>query len=214
MDDSGVATASLRAGTRPGTATIVVTANDVTQKINLLMGFTTAGIMLTADPPRIPADSRSSSTITASLADSAGEPVPPGTPLRCDTSLGTFANGRPTCSVSTTDESGMVAVALISGPAAGTAEVCCESGGSSQLITVIFFAGMPAGAPNHISLTASPLSIPADGISTSTISALLIDGDNQPAPIGTEVTFSTTLGMFSNGNDLFTALTHDQFIKC
>lgn len=75
---------------------------------------------------------------------------------------------------------------------------------------VIFSDNLPAGFAQHIFLTASPDSVPADGVSTSTITARLVDGDNQPVPIGTRVTFSTTLGMFPNGSDSFTVLTSDE----
>ncbi|MEA3486202.1 MAG: Ig-like domain-containing protein, partial [Thermodesulfobacteriota bacterium] len=61
-----------------------------------------------------------------------------------------------------------------------------------------------------ISLSASPASIPADGFSTSTVTAALLDNDGNPlSESGTvPVSFSTNLGMFTeNGSSEYTAYT-------
>ena len=52
-----------------------------------------------------------------------------------------------------------------------------------------------------ILLTANPASIPADGTSSSAITATLRDTSNVPMPIGTDVVFTTTLGTFPGGTD-------------
>lgn len=50
-----------------------------------------------------------------------------------------------------------------------------------------------------ITLTANPTSIPADGYSSSAVTATLTDGSGAPAIWGTEVAFSTTHGTFNEG---------------
>jgi len=50
-----------------------------------------------------------------------------------------------------------------------------------------------------ITLSANPSSIPADGYSSTAITATLIDGSGSPALWGTEVAFSTTHGSFNEG---------------
>jgi len=54
-----------------------------------------------------------------------------------------------------------------------------------------------------LTLSADPSSIPADSISFSTITAVLTDGNGSPARIGTAVSFSTNLGVFSNNQKAY-----------
>lgn len=61
-----------------------------------------------------------------------------------------------------------------------------------------------------ISLTASELSIPADGLSFTTITAVLTDLTGASVPMGTSVTFSTTMGVFSNNSKSITVSTSGQ----
>ena len=51
-----------------------------------------------------------------------------------------------------------------------------------------------------ITLTASAERIPANGTSSSVISATITTTGGVPITIGTQVTFSTTLGSISNGS--------------
>jgi adhesin/invasin len=56
-------------------------------------------------------------------------------------------------------------------------------------------------------VTADPTSIVADGISFSTITAVLTDNTGKPALQGTQADFTTTLGFFANGSNHFTTVT-------
>jgi len=58
-----------------------------------------------------------------------------------------------------------------------------------------------------IALFASPDIIPADGSSSSTITATITTTGGVPITIGTQVSFSTTLGRFSNGSTAYTVTT-------
>ena len=49
-----------------------------------------------------------------------------------------------------------------------------------------------------ITISASPASIPADGVSSAAITAILKDATGTAVPLGTPVTFTTTLGTFQN----------------
>jgi hypothetical protein len=60
--------------------------------------------------------------------------------------------------------------------------------------------------PAHVSLTASPSVIVADGISTATVTATVTDQYDNPVADGTEVVFTTTLGTFS-GDTVYTTTT-------
>jgi hypothetical protein len=60
-----------------------------------------------------------------------------------------------------------------------------------------------------LTVTAVPSSILADNISFSTITSVLIDANGSPARIGTAVSFSTNLGVFSNNQKSYDTLTID-----
>lgn len=76
----------------------------------------------------------------------------------------------------------------------------CGGGSSSGLNTSIA----------TVVLSADPISIPADNISYSTITAVLTAGTGFPPPIGTPVLFSTTLGVFSNSAKSYSTTTIDE----
>lgn len=141
-DSSGVAVASLRAGTTPGTAKVTVVSIGVSQTVSVV--FTgagqTASITLKPDPTSIAADGSSSCSITATLTDSAGSAVSTGTSVTFSTTLGTFANDSTSYTVTTTDNLGIITVSLISGTASGTAVVTAESDSVTQAVEVEFTA--------------------------------------------------------------------------
>lgn len=58
-------------------------------------------------------------------------------------------------------------------------------------------SGSSGSGVGSIQLSASSLSIPADGSSSTGIQATLVDEAGQPPPAGTDIRFSTSLGKFS-----------------
>ncbi|GAI13774.1 unnamed protein product, partial [marine sediment metagenome] len=54
-------------------------------------------------------------------------------------------------------------------------------------------------APSTVTLTAEPIQIPADGVSTANITATVKDKDGNPVSDGTEVRFTTDEGSFIDG---------------
>lgn len=210
MDDSGVVMVSLLAGHTAGIASVSAQAGGVSQKIRVVIGFAAGSIDLFADPDHLPADGYSAATLTATVTDSAGQPVALGTLVTFDASLGTFPNGRRIYSVATVSEAGIVTVGLTAGSIAGTAEVSCAAGGASQQVYVVFSDDLPAGGPGAIQLTAAPPSLPADGVSAAMIVATLQGSGGASVAIGTPVTFTTTLGMFANAAATFETATADE----
>ena len=71
-----------------------------------------------------------------------------------------------------------------------------EAGASVNLISGFY--------PIIVTLGADPVSIPADGSTYAIITATVRDSDGQPAPQGTNVTFTTNLGTFGNGAKIYT----------
>jgi len=206
---------SLIASTIPGIAVITCTSNYMTQTVTVAMGV--GSITLTATPTSLPADGHSSSEIKAVVNNSAGVPVSKGTSVTFSTTLsGTlFSNGTQTITMGTIDASGIVTVALIAGTTSGRADVLCSSGGVTQSVSVNI-GTLPIAA---ITLTANPTTLPADGTSSSTITATVLDSSGKPLnKEGVPVTFTTNLGHFSNGLQTVTVFTtwldwHDIYVS-
>ncbi|MBF0117888.1 MAG: hypothetical protein HQK79_03580 [Desulfobacterales bacterium] len=170
----------------------------------------TATITLTAAPTSIPADGKSSSDITAELKDNTGQAVSKGTQLTFSTTRGTFSNNSTSYSTETADDTGRMTVALKASTSSGTAEVTCTSNNVSQKTNVeMTSSSTTTRCTSTISLSANPTSIPADGQTSTDITATLKDSTGKSVPINTEVKFSTTLGKFSNGSTSYTTNTTD-----
>jgi len=203
--ETGVVSVALIAGTTDGAAKITASAVNTSQTVYVYIGGEPVSITLVADPTSIPADGSSSSTITATLKDSTGTPVTPGTSVTFSTNLGTFSGGGTTHTVTTPDATGIVSVSLISATTSGFATVTATANGTTQSVTV----GFTGGDVGSITLTADPTTIPADGASSSAVTATIKDPAGGPVPQGTSATFTTNLGTFSNGSTTQTVTTLD-----
>ncbi|MDO9262374.1 MAG: invasin domain 3-containing protein, partial [Desulfosalsimonadaceae bacterium] len=96
----------------------------------------------------------------------------------------------------TADDSGTVITSLIAGTVGGVAQIKAVSGDVSQMLNIIMDDG--SVLVGSIVLTANPASIPADGASSTAITAVVKDTLGNPVPIGTPVAFTTSLGTFPN----------------
>jgi hypothetical protein len=161
-----------------------------------------ATLTLTANPTSVKADNISFSTITAVLTDAVGEPALQGTQVDFTTSLGLFANGANHFQT-VTDATGTSVAILYAGTSSGDVKVQCSAGGLVTYVMLNF--GSQGGAT--LKLTANPTSINADGISFSTITAVLTDSAGGLPKQKTTVEFTTTLGTFAGGSASFTTQT-------
>ncbi len=202
---TGMTVVTLIAGTKSGIALVMCETDGVKQSTNVRIGTTVSSITLSANPTSLPADGISSSTITAILKDITGVPIDQsGLEVKFTTTNGTFSNNETEITV-TTATSGTVVVSLIAGKESGIALIVCESGGVKQSTNVTIGSSATIAA---ITLSANPTSLPADGISSSTITAILKDITGTPiTQSGIPVTFKTTLGHFSNGTKTITVIT-------
>ncbi|MCG6534454.1 MAG: Ig-like domain-containing protein, partial [Syntrophales bacterium LBB04] len=166
--------------------------------------YKTASISLSVSQEAMSANGKSSSAITAQLNNSAGEPVPMATPVVFSTTRGTFVNGLQRYAAETKDQTGVVTASLIAGTTSGPAEIICTSNGVTQYATVILTDEKPTGETAWITLSSDYTAIPANGLSSVAITAGLNNSGGKPV-IGGSVTFSTTLGTFSNGLQRITA---------
>jgi len=172
-----------------------------------------ATLMLTANPNSVDADGISFSTITAVLTDSAGAPAAQGTQVNFTTSLGLFANGSINFQTVTDASTGTAVAILYAGTSpSDDVTVTCSAGGLTMIVKLKFVnvTPDPPGPVANITLTVSNVSIIADGISSSVITATLKDKNGTPVAIGTSVTFATNLGVFSNNQNKYETTTVDE----
>jgi len=156
----------------------------------------TASITLAASPTSIPADGTSSSAITATLTDSAGEAVTTGTSVTFSTTLGAFTGGSTSYTLSTPDDAGTVAVSLRAGTTPGSATVSAESNGVTQAVSVTFSGEDVAGSASTVSLALSQTTVKSDNSDSATVTATVLDVNNAALPSIT-VAFSSTGGQLS-----------------
>ncbi|MFC1851599.1 Ig-like domain-containing protein [candidate division CSSED10-310 bacterium] len=145
-----------------------------------------------AVPNSIPADGNSTSTISAVVTNSEGEPVEAGVTVSFSTTHGSLSS-----STASTDDNGTCAVRLTSATLPEEeVKVTAVAGDEAANVYVEFYDIGPAS----MTLKAIPSSIPADGQSTSTISAVVTNSNGDPVSVGTEVLFSTTDGSLSSSS--------------
>ncbi|MCF8143095.1 MAG: Ig-like domain-containing protein [Deltaproteobacteria bacterium] len=174
LTTAGIASVIYYSGSTPGDVLIRAQADNGSFAEEVLALVEVIGSMtLTASPASIPADGTSSSAITATIRDNSGNPVPRGTSVIFDTSLGTIS----TPSVTTPNDSGVVTVSLIAGNTAGIAVVTATATVGTTPLTQS--TTVTIGTP-IILLTAVPNSIDDGG--TTTLTATVRFDDGTPVP--------------------------------
>jgi adhesin/invasin len=184
-----------------GTATIVASAEAITQSIQLALIPSSApgipgtpgsivGISLTAGSDSLVANGTSSTTITADLITTAGTPAPDGVTVNFTTDKGRFStDGSRTAAATTSGGTGSVVVSFISEQGViGTATIVANVSGIAQSIQIALTG---AGEPDRIILTADTTVISISG--TTGITAQVLDADGNNVADGTAVNFTTNL---------------------
>lgn len=143
-----------------------------------------ASITLVDAPDPVTADGVQASILTATVLDSASIPVPDGTSVTFQTSLGALAGGPVKLTV------GGVATASLTSIVSGQAVVTATAGAVYTTTDVTFIPGPPWS----VALAASPDHIGADGISTASITATVTDLHGNLVADGTLVSFATSRG--------------------
>ena len=187
-NESGEAIVTLTSGYE-GTATVV--ASFCEQTSNTTINFTTPIISVTAVPAVIALDTTTTSTITATVTDTPGNPVKDKI-IEFTTDDGVLNGGTNTASVPT-DNTGIATVEL-SNTSVGEATVqasYCSVTGEVEVIT------KPGLLVYYLIISAFPQEIEADGISTSTITAILYAPNDQPVAADYVIYFSADYGTLS-----------------
>jgi len=183
--ESGVASVTYTASDTVGIETVTAQASTgATGTVAITLTSLPVGSIpdVSADPPRILADGVSRATITATVNDTGGNPVADGAIVDFSTTNGALS------ATSATTTGGKASVALTAPTSAGSATVAATSRGFSNSTSVGFVT------VDSVSVSADPTSIAADGMSQSTITAVVKDDSDESIPDGSEVVFTTTEG--------------------
>jgi hypothetical protein len=182
---NGIATAVLTPGQETGVADVVASVDGVSESIQVEI---TAGqasqIVVVAERDEIPADGRTQVRITATVLDPGGNPVDVNTAVSFTTTLGTITPS------AATDVNGNAQAVLTSSTTAGVATVTVASAGAVGTVNVKYLPG----EPDNIVLEAELDALPADGISTTRLTARVEDANGNPVRDGTPVQFQVVGG--------------------
>jgi hypothetical protein len=188
---NGVVTATLVAGSFSGlslTRAQAGAADSSWQLLNITDDIVLTSILVTANPNTLSADGSSNSVVTAVVTHCGGAASGVVVTFTISPALGTFPS---TPYTATTNASGIATGTLTAGTSTGTATVTATAD-SLAATTPVTFTGV-----SSISVTADPDTLPANGSSTSTVTAMVTDTLGSPAN-GVVVTFtiSPALGVF------------------
>ncbi|KPL14866.1 MAG: hypothetical protein AMJ93_17145 [Anaerolineae bacterium SM23_84] len=197
----GVASAIISSGTVPGPATVHAWWGPArTSVVDQFPVVFEAGppdeVTLSAEPPNVLVGGNHA-TLRLQAADCAGYEVTDGTPVTF-----TIASGQGSLQpMVTTTASGRAQSTLTSPNQTGSATIRATVGDREVTVVVEYIPGRAF----NVNLTADPLSIPADGMSTSTIVAEVTDSHGNNVADRTTVVFSTDLGRFDTGTSYVTS---------
>ena len=180
---------TLDTGTTVVTAFRSGTADSARATVTVVAAPSPATSTITGAPDATLADGISTSTITVQLKDRAGGRLSTGG------AVVTLATTRGTLGAVTDNGDGTYTATLTSGTATGAATITGTLNGVAMVdrATVVFEERVADAATSTI--TGSPLAIPADGVSTSTITVQLKNPSGiDLADGGDAVTLATTLG--------------------
>jgi len=192
-DAASKATVTLKSSTKMGTATVTAkaTAGEATASVAFAANNATAKVAaLVALPASIPANNVTTSSLEATIEDANGNPVA-GAPVAWHTSLGTLSSG------STTTDTNGKSVVTLKGAVAGTATVNAQAVAGSLTASVDLVPDNTTA--KVVGLNATPATIPANNVATSTLEAFVKDTNGNPVP-GVAVTWSTSLGDLSDAS--------------
>jgi adhesin/invasin len=184
--NEGTAVTTLTSGIIKGPATVTAIAGPEEGSVEVI--FTVGPpfyVNVVADPPTIGLNGQTSN-IQATVKDIGGNNVADGTEVTFATSLGLLGSD----TVIKTTTSGVAEAVLTSETTAGTA-VITATADSHYHTTKVVFSPDP---PHNVTVAAAPMAIPANGVSTSTVWATVIDQYGNLVADGLTCYFDTTLG--------------------
>ena len=190
----GMAGTTLTSGIITGTARVTAVSDPATGWVDVV--FTVGPpfyVDVVANPTSIGLHGQTSD-IQATVKDIGGNDVADETAVTFTTSLGTLGS----TVVTKTTVSGVATAELTSETTAGTAVIIATADSEYDVVKVVF----NPDPPYTVTLTADPVAIPADGVSTSTLQATVTDKYGNPVADWTPVTFTTDLGTLGGSDSV------------
>jgi uncharacterized Zn ribbon protein len=184
--EEGAAVTTLTSELIKGTARVTAISGPAQGWVDVV--FTVGSpfyINVVADPTSISLNGQTSD-IRATVKDIGGNNVADGTEVTFVTTLGTLGSD----TVIKTTTSGVAEAVLTSGTTAGTAVITATADSRYHTTQVVF----NPDPPYAVTVTADPMAIPANGVSTSAIRAKVTDQYGNAVVDGIACHFSTTLG--------------------
>lgn len=162
----------------------------VTFGLPALQPGTPSSMTLQAAPATV-TEEGGTSTITATVKDAAGSPVPDGTAVSFSTTYGTLSLSYAT----TLDGIATTELTFSAGDSSSTVTATC----GSVISTVVVTCGVTSGVVSTIALVASPATVVlVENTGDSTIIATVKDAGGNLVPDGTAITFITDYGTLSS----------------
>ncbi len=171
---------------------------------------------------KIVANDKDFATIEATVTGFGTPAAPGGLGAEVDfvTTLGYFANGRPAISLPVTGSDGIVITYLWAPKGTGTTgqleeitiETAVVSGtieDATRFVKIPIIGCEEGNDPAKIELAVDPDEIPADGETSSKITATITDCEEEGV-LGTDLEFRTDKGLFSNGKMTIIKTTRDE----
>ena len=147
----------------------------------------TSELLLRVDRSTLPADGAAEAALIATATDASGDPMPDGTLVTFSVESG---GGRIIAPTQLT-VGGRAEATYVAGTQAGPVGVRAASGSATALVPLVL-ARLDAAV---LTLSAVPAEILANGLTYSTLTAVVTDLFGHPVPPGTKVTFETSEGV-------------------
>ncbi len=201
----GVATVTYTASTTAGTETITAQAtNGTSDTVDItLISEQVGNIILSLIESSLVADGQNSTLVNTTITNIQGNQVIDGTTVNFTTTGGDIDSDTVGDQLTFTDTTtgGVASAILRSGTTSGQHVIRATAGSISQVVSIQFIPGLAADVAGT-TLSANPSVVDADGVSTSLITALFVDENNNPVADSTTVDFYTTAGELSAANSL------------
>ena len=205
---AGVYTATITAPTAVGSGTFGFTINGSAATATAAVNYTAGppsnganGNLISASPLSVVADNTATSSISVALRDANGNPATDTvahTIVFTKTGVGTTTPAAPTCTIAANANPATCSVTVKSatvGTASFTATDNGEAVSNGSPVSVNFIAGPPSNTASGNLLSATPLSVMADGTSTGTVTVALQDANGN----ATVDTVAHTIGFVHTG---------------
>ncbi|MCB4789721.1 Ig-like domain-containing protein [Delftia sp. Lp-1] len=205
---AGVYTATVTAPTAVGSGTFGFTINGSAATATAVVNYTAGppsnganGNLISASPLSVVADNTATSSISVTLRDANGNPATDTvahTIVFTKTGVGTTTPAAPTCTIAANANPATCSV-TVNSATVGTASFTATDNGTAvsngSPVSVNFIAGPPSNTASGNLLSATPLSVMADGTSTGTVTVALQDANGN----ATVDTVAHTIGFVHTG---------------